>query len=161
MTDIVVDVAEVEFSRNPKDVLCAPSLGCCIGVSLYDPQARVGGVVICALPDATSVQSVAAEDHPFLFIDLAIPLLLEKAVENGIQPEKSKIVLAGGGRISGQAGQFDLGRQNGSKALEILDHYGLKPTHESIGGGLNRSLTLEMRTGTVRITSAGKEIAVL
>ncbi|MEJ2040066.1 MAG: chemotaxis protein CheD [Desulfosarcinaceae bacterium] len=161
MTDIVVDVADARFSRDPKDVLHAPSLGCCVSVMLYDPQVKAGGLVICALPDAGIAESFEAEEHPFMFIDLAIPRLLEKAVEIGIQPEKSKIILAGGGTISGQAGEFDIGRQNGRKTLEVLDHYGLRPTFESLGGGLNRSLSLEMRTGTVRISSAGKEIATL
>jgi chemotaxis protein CheD len=161
MTDIVVDVADIKFSRNPKDVLRAPSLACCIGVSLYDQEARGGGLVISALPDSGAAGSTTADNHPLMYIDLAIPRLLEKAIENGLQPSMCNIVLAGGGRISEQAGELDVGRQNGRKALEILDHYGLKPTHQSLGGRLNRSLTLEIRTGTVRITFADKEIAVL
>lgn len=161
MVDIAVQVAEMKFSSDPREVLCALSLGCSICVSLYDPQIRAGGLVVSALPDAGLARGVEASDRPFMFIDQAVPRLLQSAMENGLQPETAKIVLAGGGWIPGQTGLYDIGGQNGRKALELLGDYGLKPAHASIGGGLNRSLFLEIKTGIVLITCAGRENADL
>ena len=161
MTDIVVDLADMRFSQSPREVLRAPSLGACIGLALYDPRAKVGGLAVCVLPCADPTRQTEAGDSPILYTDLAIPRLLEQAVDKGIEVETAKLVLAGGGQLPGLTGAFDLGRGNRVKALEVLDHYGLKPALESLGGGLNRSLSLEMRTGTIRVTCGGKEVAAL
>ena len=161
MVEILVHMAEMRFSTDTREVLCALSLGCGICISLYDPRIKAGGLVVSALPDAGLAGGVAPTDHPFAFIDQAVPRMLENAMENGLQPETSKIVLAGGGWIPGQTGIYDIGRQNGRKAMKMLGDYGLKPVHFSLGRGMNRSLFLEIKTGAVRITSAGRETADL
>lgn len=161
MGDIFVDVAGMKFSCNPKEILHARSLGCCIGLSFYDDSVKCGGIVICVLPNSGTEMGPSAEDRPVMFADEAVPKFLQKAVEKGLQLEKSKIVLAGGGQIACQNDAFNLGKQNAQAVMEILDHYGLQPTFKSLGGSINRSMSLEIKTGAVRITAAGKEIAAL
>lgn len=157
MGAVVVNVAEAAFSQDSRETLHAPSLGCCACVSLYDPQAKAGGVVICVLPDSSQAGTIDPADYPFMFTDLAITTFLHKAVEKGIQPDKATIVLAGCGQISGQSGDFDLGRHNAGMALAVLDQFGLVPANRHVGGALNRSLSLEVRTGLTRITARGRQ----
>ena len=49
----VVGVADMKVSRACADVLVTYSLGSCVGVTMYDPRIRVGGLIHCMLPFST------------------------------------------------------------------------------------------------------------
>jgi len=49
----VVGVADVAVSSNPEDTLITYSLGSCIGVVIYDPAAKVAGLLHYMLPEST------------------------------------------------------------------------------------------------------------
>jgi len=42
---VVVGMAEYWVSSNPEDVLCILGLGSCVGLCLYDPRKKIGGMV--------------------------------------------------------------------------------------------------------------------
>ena len=42
---VVVGVADMKVSSKPEEVLVTHALGSCIGVAIYDPQVRVGGIL--------------------------------------------------------------------------------------------------------------------
>ena len=161
MAITVVDVADIQFSNRPDDILEVPSLGACIGLWLYDPTINTGGVVVYILPDSSEIQSRKTEALPYMFADTAILYFLEAAIEKGIRPERSKRVIVGGGQVLGQTGNLDLGARNGRAALDTLAKLGLPPTHQSIGGVVNRTASLHIKTGMVHISAAGEEIEQL
>ncbi len=43
--DIVVGVADLKVSNQNNPVLVTHALGSCLGVVIYDPVARVGGIM--------------------------------------------------------------------------------------------------------------------
>lgn len=43
---VVVGMAEYWVSSNPEDVLCILGLGSCVGLCLYDPRKKIGGMEI-------------------------------------------------------------------------------------------------------------------
>ena len=47
---ITVDISGMRISETPDDVLVTYSLGSCVGLTLYDPVAKVGGMIHCMLP---------------------------------------------------------------------------------------------------------------
>ena len=158
---IIVDTADAKFSDNPRDILEAPSLGSCISISIHDPDIKVGGVLIFILPESTEVHSVTSDEHPFMFADTAVVQFFQTAIEWGIQPERSKLALIGGGQVFGQEGEFNVGTRNGKAAVEAIAKLGLIPTHQSIGGTFNRSMQLHIRTGEISVSIAGEEIEQL
>ncbi|MCP4747506.1 MAG: chemotaxis protein CheD [Desulfobacteraceae bacterium] len=158
MPFVQVVKANIKFSQNKNDVLTATSLGCCIGVSLFDYQVSLGGLLISILPYSKKAQRVYVEENPFMFVDLAIPYFLKAAMEKGMQPESIKIVLAGAGRLGLRQSPFDVGTMNSQSALASLEQFGLKPVYQNIGGRLNRSMQLELKTGTTKVLAAGEEI---
>ena len=161
MQTTIVDTADAHFSDNPRDILEAPSLGSCISIAIYDPTINVGGVLIFILPDSSEVQSVTADEHPYMFADTAVIHFFQTALEWGIQPERSKLALIGGGQVFGQEGEFNVGTRNGKAAVEAIAKLGLIPTHQSIGGAFNRSMQLHIRTGKISVSVAGEEIEQL
>ena len=161
MNTTIVDVADIQFSSNPKDILEIPSLGSCVCFLIFDPNVKIGGAVVYVLPNSDEVQHPQLEKQPCMFADTAIINFLQAAMEAGIRPERSKRVIVGGGQVLGQMGDFDLGSRNSQAAMEILAKLELKPTHQSLGGILNRNAALHIRTGMVHISVAGEEIEQL
>ena len=43
--DVIVGVADMKVSRDPRVILVTHSLGSCIGVAVYDPVVKVGGLL--------------------------------------------------------------------------------------------------------------------
>ncbi len=49
----VVGVADMKLARDRSDQVVTHALGSCLGISLYDPQAGVGGILHVMLPAAS------------------------------------------------------------------------------------------------------------
>jgi chemotaxis receptor (MCP) glutamine deamidase CheD len=158
MNTTIVDVADIQFSRNPKDILEIPSLGSCVCFLMFDPDVKIGGAVVFVLPSSDEIQHPQLDKQPCMFADTAIINFLQAAMEEGLRPERSKRVIVGGAQVLGQVGDFDLGNRNSQAAMETLAKLELEPTHQSLGGVLNRTAALHIRTGTVHISVAGNEI---
>ena len=158
MPSRVVDLADCQFSDNPREFLVAFSLGCCVGLSIFDPTAKAGGLMVFMLPDSDEVETLNPNHHPCLFADTAVAHFLKTAMEKGIRPERSKLILAGGGRFSSEGKAFNLGDRNGRAAVRALSQFGLDPTHQSLGGGMNRSMVLFLKTGQTQISVFGEEL---
>ena len=50
---LVVNISDFKISNNPGDHIVTYSLGSCLGVTVYDPTLRLGGMIHCLLPDST------------------------------------------------------------------------------------------------------------
>jgi len=53
MSELIVGISDLKVSKNPGDVLITYALGSCIAVAVYDPKARVGGLLHFMLPDSS------------------------------------------------------------------------------------------------------------
>ena len=54
--NIMVGMADLNIGRAP-DILTTVGLGSCIGLTLYDPVTKVGGLVHYMLPDSKAVSN--------------------------------------------------------------------------------------------------------
>ena len=54
---VKVGMADLRIAKAP-DVLTTLGLGSCIGLTLYDPVLKIGGMVHYMLPDSTILQSL-------------------------------------------------------------------------------------------------------
>jgi chemotaxis protein CheD len=158
MQEIIIDVSDIGFSSNVDEVLCAPSLGSCIALSIYDPEVQAGGILIYMLPDSTEMELDGLDQFVFMFADTGLPNFLEKAMEFGISCNRAKLVVAGGGHMPGQKGKSDIGSRNNEALEAFLSKNGLIPHHRSIGGKINRTLKLEIGSGRIRIQIAGQSM---
>ena len=81
-----VPIGEIATSDSAKDVLVAYGLGSCVAVCLYDPVARVGGMLHALLPDAPGGASSENGRDPLSaarFVDRGAPLLIETLLKLG------------------------------------------------------------------------------
>ncbi len=154
-----LSLGEWAVTADPDAVLTCVGLGSCIGMSMYDATARVGGMAHMVLPDSTAARSVTVGAK---FVDIAIPLLLGALTQAGAQPRRLRIHLAGGAQVlqsAGAAGGMHIGDRNAEAARQRLTTLGLAVASEEVGGARGRTMRLEIGTGRVTVAvSGGQEV---
>ena len=106
MTNIIVGVADMKVNADGKCVLVTYSLGSCIGVAIYDPVVRVGGLLHYMLPES-SLDRIKAKKNPYMFGDTGIPLLFKETYKLGAKKNRLKVIVVGGAQILDQKGLFN------------------------------------------------------
>ena len=115
----VVDIADMAVSRDPGGVLITYSLGSCIGVALWDPVVKVGGVLHFMLPES-QLAPEKARHNPSMFCDTGVPKLFHVAGELGATKERLVVRVAGGAQLLGDNGTFNIGKRNYAAIRQIL-----------------------------------------
>ena len=154
MIEIVVGVADMKVSNDPEVALVTYSLGSCIGVAIYDPMAKVGGLLHYMLPES-SLDENRAKKNPYMFGDTGIPLLFKETYRFGAKKNRLKIIVAGGAQILDQNGLFNIGRRNHTFLRKLFWRNNVMIDFEAVGGTVNRSLKLEIRTGDTWLKTSG------
>ncbi|HEY1174269.1 MAG TPA: chemotaxis protein CheD [Verrucomicrobiae bacterium] len=152
---VVVGIADFAVTNNQNLILSTYSLGSCIGIAIYDPVVRVGGLLHAMLPDST-IDSVKAANQPAMFIDTGIPALFRAAYDLKAEKYRLKIYVAGGAQIMDNSGFFNIGRRNYEAMSAIFAKHGLKPQAEEVGGLVNRTMYLHIATGEVTLKTSGQ-----
>ena len=154
MNSLVVGISDCKISRDPDDSLITYALGSCIAVALYDPVAKLGGLLHYMLPDS-NLDRNKAEQNPFMFADTGIQRLLETAKARGAQPGRMLVRLAGGAQVLDSHGTFQIGKRNYLAARKILWKAGILVASEAVGGEVSRTTRLEVATGRMWVREGG------
>ena len=154
--NLVVGVAEMKVSSHPAEVLITYSLGSCVGLTLFDPLARVGGLIHCMLP-SSSLDPDKARTRPEMFTDTGVVALLVKMLERGAEKKNLVAKAAGAARLLDASGIFRIGERNHAVLKKVLEKNGIPLLAEDVGGTLPRTLSLYMETGETTIKCRGRE----
>jgi chemotaxis protein CheD len=155
-TRINVGIADMQLSKEVGVVLATHGLGSCIGVAVYDPVARVGGLLHYMLPDVERRQDKAAES-PLMFGETGIPRLFHAAYALGAVKTRMIVKIAGGASLIDSGGMFNIGKRNFLLARKLMWKNGVNITAEDVGGSRSRTMELEIDTGHVWVKSPGRE----
>ncbi len=152
-TTTIVGVGEYVARSGPTGSLRTYALGSCLGVAIYDPAARVGGLAHCALPtNRTRATDVAAG----MFVDTGIPALLEDMLALGALRNRLVVKVAGGARSLGETDYFLAGERNFTALRQVLWRNDLLISSSDIGGSKARTLTLHLADGRCSVLSQNK-----
>jgi chemotaxis protein CheD len=151
---VVVGIAELAVSNNPNAILTTYALGSCVGIAIYDPVIRVGGLLHAMLPDS-SLDPAKAQAQPGMFVDTGLATLLRGARQMRADRQRLKIFLAGGARIMDDQNLFNIGGRNLTAVAEYLRRENLRVTSEQVGGQANRTIALYVETGRVTLKVSG------
>ena len=160
-----VGIGEFVVSSNTDDAITTIALGSCVAVCLWEPHAKVGGILHFMLPDAR-LNSERARLQPAAFADTGIPLLFRAAYELGAQKKRCMVRLVGGaeiagGRPEGSESIFDVGRRNVLAARGVLWRNGILVNGELVGGTAARTIMMTVADGRVVIKTDGQVVAEL
>jgi chemotaxis protein CheD len=153
----VVGIAEIAISADPGETLITYALGSCLGITVYDPLARVGGLLHAMLPENPGIED--GETRPARFVHEGVPLLFKECYRLGARKERMQLHVAGGAaaRATEARDLFQIGRRNMVMLRQLLWKNGVLISGEDVGGSVSRTLSLEIATGAVRIRSGGTE----
>ncbi len=153
---VVVGIAEMAVSNNQNVVFATYSLGSCLGVSVYDPVAHVGGLLHIMLPDST-IDAGKAAAKPAMFVDTGVSMLFRSAYQLGADKHRMIISVAGGAQIMDNSGFFNIGKRNYEALAQLFQKHGLRISAEQTGGLVNRTMYLKIATGEVRLKISGQQ----
>lgn len=156
-TSHTVDIADLAVSNDPNFTLVTYSLGSCIGVTIWDPQTRVGGMLHYMLPDA-SINPEKAKTIPAMFGETGIPLLFRSAYALGAVKTRLVVKVAGGAQLLGDSQLFDIGKRNYLLLRKLLWKNGVLIDKEDVGGSVSRTIRLDIGTGRFTMRRGGEEV---
>lgn len=157
--NIVVDIADMAVSKDAADTLITFSLGSCIGVTVWDPVAKVGGMLHFMLPEA-SVSPEKAKTSPAMFCDTGVPLLFRSAYQLGAVKNRMVVKIAGGSQLLDERGTFNIGKRNYVALRKLFWQNGVLINREDVGGSISRTLRLSVGTGDVLLKTRSGEVAL-
>ena len=153
---ITVNISDMKVSSNPEDVLVTYSLGSCVGVTLYDPLQKIGGLIHCMLP-LSKVDPERAKEIPYMFVDTGLPLMLQTLINMGANKNRIVAKVAGGAVLLDDNGMFRIGERNHIVVRKLLWKNNILISSEDVGGTIARTVYLQINDGKTIIKSAGKE----
>jgi chemotaxis protein CheD len=156
---LVVGVGDLIVTSDPTATVVTYALGSCIGVTVYDPVAKVGGLLHFMLPSAELNKDKAAA-NPAMFGDIGIPLLFKTAYEKGAKKERLIVCAAGGAEVLSDDGHFKIGSRNRTLVRKIFWKNGILLSADETGGSNSRTLSLRMTDGAVAVRTQGSERAL-
>lgn len=150
-----VGISEMRIARRPGDEIVTYSLGSCVGVALYDPLLRVGGMVHCMLP-ASNIDPERARVSPCMFTDTGVQALLQELLNLGAEKRRLVAKVAGAAKLLDDSNTFRIGDRNRIVLRKVLWKNSILISAEDIGGNIARTMTLHIDSGQVFIRAGGK-----
>lgn len=160
MADLVVGISDLKVSSNPADSMVTYALGSCIAVAVYDPAAKVGGLLHYMLPDST-LDAAKAKETPAMFADTGIPLLFKSCYKLGADRKRMVVKVAGGASILDESNFFRIGQKNIMAMRKLFWSNNVLIDAEDTGENFNRTVRIDLGTGKFYIKRAGGQMEEL
>ncbi|MDR3563779.1 MAG: chemotaxis protein CheD [Negativicutes bacterium] len=152
---IKVGMADYKVGQNPFNLI-SYGLGSCIGIALYDPITKIGGLAHIMLPDSTQARSA---ENPAKFADTALPLMLDELQKLGASRAKITAKIAGGAQMFAFTNTTDImrvGERNAEAVRMVLKKLNIKLVADDTGGNYGRTVELILSSGIFRIKTIDK-----
>ncbi len=152
---MVLGLGEWHATADLNEELVCYGLGSCVALCAYDPVAHVAGMAHMVLPDSSLAPSARGGPK---FVDVAVPMVLERMAELGALPTRTRISLVGGAHILRTVGLTagpQIGERNVEAALAALRASGMRVHAQEVGGSRGRTVVLSPGTGELSVTTAG------
>jgi chemotaxis protein CheD len=145
----VVGVSDMKISSNPGSFVITHSLGSCVGISVYDPVNKIGGILHYQLPTVSGGDAPAG--NPYKYAETGIPAFFKKICAMGAIRKQLVVKAAGGANLMDPNGFFNIGKRNVIAMRKLFWKNGILMSGEDLGGECWRTLRLDIDTGRVTI----------
>ncbi|MBR1391978.1 MAG: chemotaxis protein CheD [Lachnospiraceae bacterium] len=152
---VKVGMADLNVCAAP-DVITTLGLGSCIGIALYDPVTKIGGLAHIMLPDSNLMKN---NTNVAKFADTGIEELLVRVEKAGAVKRRLVAKIAGGAKmfeVSGTSEVGNIGNRNAEASRAKLKSLGIPLIAEDTGLNYGRTVELHCDTGDFLIKSVGK-----
>jgi len=162
MNGFAVDIAMIKVTRSPNQ-LYSLGLGSCVGVAIYDPMTRIGGLIHVLLPSMGEFQS--AGQVRTKFADSGISDLVDAMVKEGAAKFRLKAKMAGGAAMfalksASQSDTIAIGKRNVQSCKDTLKQLGIELIAQDVGGNKGRTIMFNTETGAlaIRMIDRGEKV---
>lgn len=145
---VVVGVGDLAVSNNANVNLSTFALGSCVGIIIYDKEAKVGGLIHIMLPDS-NLSPEKAQRQPAMFADTGMPLLFRNLCGLRSERRRMKAFVAGGASVISGSDMFKIGERNIMAIKRLIGTLGIQVVKADVGGVNNRTIHLNVGTGEV------------
>lgn len=152
---LIVGMGDMLTSNDPSAQLVTYSLGSCVGVTIYDPVGKAGGLLHAMLPDS-SLNPERAVGRPYMFVDTALPALFHAVYALGGIRHRLVVKLAGGAEFLDQQRIFNIGQRNLEATLGLLGRNGLQVAAQDTGGRESCTVRLDLDSGSCTLSRPGR-----
>lgn len=152
MDELKVKMADLVVSKAP-NTLSTLGLGSCLGITLYDPAKKVGGLAHVMLPD---INAVKIRTNKAKFVNTAIEEILKEMIDLGANKKNIEAKIIGGAHMFGFVKSnilLNVGERNINKAREELERRGVKIVGEDVGWDYGRSVFFNLADGSVKVST--------
>ena len=157
---IKVGMADLKIAKNP-DILTTLGLGSCIGIAVWDPMTKIGGLAHIMLPDSTKIRN---NSNIAKCADTGIDELIRLMLQAGANKNKLVAKIAGGARmfeVSGATTVGNIGEKNAIASKEKLKQLGIPLLAEDTGLNYGRTVELDCSNGNYLIKAVGKQVKTI
>ena len=157
---IKVGMADLKTGRAP-DILTTLGLGSCIGIALWDPTTKIGGLAHVMVPDSTKIRN---NSNIAKFADTGITELVRQMEEMGVPRKRLVAKIAGGARmfeVSGSTSVGNIGEKNAIASKQKLKELGIPILAEDTGLNYGRTVELNCENGDYVIKAVGKSVKTI
>jgi chemotaxis protein CheD len=151
----VINVGDMKVGRDG-DLLVTHALGSCLGLMVFDPEMRVGGLLHAMLP-LSKINQQKALANPFMFVDTGVPALFNALYELGAKKKRMIVKAAGCGNPLGTNEMFKIGQRNYTVLKKLLWKNNILMESEDVGGNGSRTVRFDLSTGQIIISGKGKK----
>lgn len=148
---ILVGMSQIHVRQGIAKFSCF-GLGASIGLVAIDSEADVTGVAHIILPESSKNKPL---DKPGAFADTAVPELVRQMESQGAHPSRIICAYVGGAGVFTFGGEPDsrlnIGARNSRAVEQELNNAGLRTLVADVGGCDGRTLTVDSKTGEVRV----------
>lgn len=154
MAMIIVGMADMKIGKPP-DIVTTLGLGSCIGVTLFDRNRSIGGMVHIMLPFSKG----GGGEIRAKFADTGIVDLVNAMLKSGASRANIIAKLAGGAHMFGNKSSpnsiLNIGERNYDACQKVLAHLKIPVHAADTGGSHGRTIELNCQTGALRIKTIG------
>ncbi|NLL18350.1 MAG: chemotaxis protein CheD [Clostridia bacterium] len=156
--EIKVGIADWKVDRDPKQIITL-GLGSCVGIALYDPYTRIGGLAHIMLPDSSQFQN---KTNRAKYADLAIPDMLQEILARGARKSGITAKIAGGAQMFNFGDRnvttLNIGQRNVEMTKKVLNELKIPIIGEHTGENYGRTMIFTLKDGGVVIRTIGKPL---
>jgi len=153
-----IGMAQLAVCRGP-GIIRSSGLGSCIGIALYDPFNKIGGMAHAMLPK----HRAGREGNRAKYVDTAVEAMLNEMEAMGCSKVNIVAKLAGGAQMFRDADKENImmiGQKNIKAAEDCLQELGIPIIARDTGGHCGRTLEFNCQDGGLYIKTINNEAKI-
>ena len=152
----VVGISDMMVTNDIDKTLITYSLGSSLGVLIYDPVARVAGLLHSILP-ISKMDSQKAIRFPSVFVDTGVNLLFREAAKLGAEKKRLLVTAVGCSSLMDEKVFFQIGERNITVLRKFLWKNNILIDKHDIGGVSSKTVKISVMDGNITVKTKGLE----